>query len=225
LQLPQTCAREKLDRALPHPRTLLIATYCLQVIYVIYIAPRMATISIVQEKKLAKGQDSVDDIDVGRLRPITGCLCGIQSLYLDWPACLGCVAHQECLCLKGQLKACKISKEVGQCCILIEQKYVLKKPETCIQAQQQCFCVDQRCALPCTDEVPCIFNILGLTCCMQKKCKVKCCATLSDIDPNYSHTETVTLQTTVHQQPMVVVQQVSQPYVVQGAPAEMKAER
>ena len=86
--------------------------------------------------------------------------------------------------------------------------------------------MDQRCALPCTDEVPCILNILGLTCCMQKKCAVKCCAILSDIDPNYSHTETVTLQTTVNQQPMVVVQQqVSQPYVVQGAPAEMEAKR
>ena len=151
-----------------------------------YIAPKMATISVIQEKKLAKGQDGVDDIDVGKLRPITGCLCGIQSLYLDWPACLGCVAHQECLCLKGQLKACKTSKEEGQCCILIEQKYVMKKPQTCIQQQQQCFCVDQRCALPCTDEVPCILNILGLTCCMQKKCAVKCCAILSDIDPNYS---------------------------------------
>merc|ERR1712072_353004 len=48
----------------------------------------------------------------------------------------------------------------GKCCVCWEGGYFCIKPKTCCQEQIQYCCIDYRCALPCTDEVPCL-----CTCC------------------------------------------------------------
>lgn len=169
------------------------------------------SVAVVIEKELTEGQNSVDDVDIGQLRVINGCCCGITSLYCDWPACVGAQYAIEALCLKCKAIKCKPSKEKGQCCTILEAKCVCTKPKTCLGLQCQCFCCDTRAALPCTAEVPCICGALGLVLCYKKKCKPSCCKKLMHIDPAYSKEQVVEIPT---QQAVI-----TQSY---GSPSELK---
>jgi hypothetical protein len=53
---------------------------------------------------------------------------------------------------------------------------------TLCQSQSTICCIDSRCALPCTEKVPCICTCLpGLVCCVSQKVKIKCCAKVKDL--------------------------------------------
>ena len=103
------------------------------------------------------------DVDVGDLKVIAACCCTMSSLYLEYPGCCGCVQKGEVLCLEGDCKGCKFvdaTQNDGRCCILQNGGCYCKSPETCCQQTAQTFCCDSRCALPCTDDVPCVFTLL-----------------------------------------------------------------
>eukprot|EP01032_Pedospumella_encystans_P025312 gene25312-28614_t len=56
----------------------------------------------------------------------------------------------------------------------------LVKPYTCAKLIGQFFCIDQRCALPCDEEVPCLITYLPFcTCsCINGGFNVRCCETI-----------------------------------------------
>ena len=169
------------------------------------------SVSVVVEKELTAGQNNIDDVDIGQLRMIQGCCCGITSLYCDWPACVGCQYASEALCLKCSGIQCKPSKEQGQCCTVLEAKCVCKKPSTCLGMQTQVFCCDSRAAIPCTQQVPCAVGAFGLILCYNRQCKMSCCKKLAEIDPKYNKEEIVQIPT----QQMVITQSY-------GSPSELK---
>ena len=155
----------------------------------------MATgeVTVVVEQETVKGQRDADAIDIGDLRVISGCCCGLTPLYCDMKNCWGCNSEGDLLCLGGRSMACKPSAKEDRWCIFLESECYCAKPKTCAKLQSQCFFCDSRVAFPCTEEVPCIVNYLGLTCAYNKACKVACCKTLADIDPEYSHEQEVTV--------------------------------
>lgn len=145
----------------------------------------MATVII--EEEVAKGQADVDSVDIGQLRPIGGCCCAISSLYCNGKNTCGCDSEGTLLCFTGHMMACKPSQDEDIWCVCLKSEVNFAKPTTCVSCSEQLFCVDTRCALPCNEKVPCILNLYGLTCMYNKQCKVKCCNTLAQIDPEYSH--------------------------------------
>ena len=123
------------------------------------------------------------DVDINDLIVVQGCCCSISSLYMDFPACLGGVVKGQCLCYEMDFKCCKSldsASNDGRCCALMQGGYFCKSPETCVQNVNQCFCLDSRCALPCTDDVPMICTLLPF-CSVYPK--VACCGKLGDIAP------------------------------------------
>ena len=170
----------------------------------------MATVIV--EKETVAGQDDVDSIDVGSLRVFAGLCCSTCSLYTAWPNCCGGVFDGEVLCIQGKSTCCKPSSKEGIWCIFLDSEFVCRKPTTCCGFQSQFFCVDQRCAFPCNDKVPCVFGNFGLICCYKYGCKPSCCKTLAQIDP----------ETYSHEQELDAIPQANVGY---GAPMEIEAER
>jgi hypothetical protein len=121
------------------------------------------------------------DVKIEDLRVVCGGCCQIISCYCLWPDCFGCVTKQECLCCEIDLKACKFldsETQDGRCCALQQGGCFLKYPETLCQSTAQCFCCDQRSALPCTDDVPCIFTCVPF-CTVCYDWKVTSCPSLA----------------------------------------------
>ena len=48
----------------------------------------MATVIV--EEEVVKGQRDVDSVDIGKLRVVTGCCCGLSSLYCHGKKSCGC---------------------------------------------------------------------------------------------------------------------------------------
>lgn len=126
------------------------------------------------------------------LRVIGACCCGIQSLYCNCPENLGCKGKCEVCCYSCEETACK-GLDPGTnaqkiCCVCWKGSCVLIQPRTCISMQEQICCCDCRAALPCTDEVPCIVNILGINLCADFGCKCACCQTVGQLVPRLDDT-------------------------------------
>jgi hypothetical protein len=60
----------------------------------------------------------------------------------------------------------------------LNANFELVKPMTCISLHGQACCLDTRIAIPTDGEVPCMLNLLGITCCMGGRCNCKCCRSL-----------------------------------------------
>ena len=56
----------------------------------------------------------------------------------------------------------------GDCCEIC----AYTPPTTCCKGTATCLCFDGRFAFPCDDEVPCLLNTCGLTCCYNWGCNV-----------------------------------------------------
>jgi len=126
---------------------------------------------------------------VGALKPFSACCCMISSCFLEWPNCIGCEGEGEMLCIEGSWKALKTmdanadGNEDSRCCACLEAGVYCIKPKTCIQLQQQYFCMDVRCSLPCNkQEVPCLCT--WLPCCVlfaDWKFKFGCCKQIHEL--------------------------------------------
>ena len=116
------------------------------------------------------------DSELNNLTPIYGACCVFYSCYTKWPQCIGCTQATTCLCVKSKGICCKPpTNDPKTCCICSDTSCSLIYPTTCVKAQVQEFCIEGRCAVPCDEDVPCIVNILGLTCFYKNKFKIACC--------------------------------------------------
>ena len=118
--------------------------------------------------------------------PIFANCCTITSCYCPsdcWRMC-GAFGQCEFLCVQNDFTCCKVSERPEDCCILQKVRVIIKKPSTCVEIQSQFFCCDHRCALPCNDDVPCMFTVLGLTCFYDYQCQsCLACKSVGDLKP------------------------------------------
>lgn len=121
--------------------------------------------------------------DNGDLAPFCGAACCITSFFCKWPDCLGIQMSQECLWFKQDALLCKCGSFLHdrEVCICQRWNCACVRCEYCLKQQNQCFCLDIRCALPNTPEIPCLLNIAGLNLCYTWSCKTGCCKKLSEI--------------------------------------------
>eukprot|EP01039_Chlorochromonas_danica_P008180 gene8180-9023_t len=92
--------------------------------------------------------------------PCNATCCTIDSCFCSFPACIGCVQRQQCLCVKNTaiyMKPLCWDKEREKqrsCCLLAKSNAVCySTPTTCIKCMDQNFCLDRRCAFPCDEEL------------------------------------------------------------------------
>ena len=119
------------------------------------------------------------------LVPIMGFCCSFTSLYCPEKCSqmCGCFGQVTCLCLEEEFFCCKPSEKDTDCCILQKISVVIIKPTTCISGKAQVFCLDNRCALPCNEDIPCIMNACGLNCCIDWGMSFGCCKKVIDLRP------------------------------------------
>ena len=153
-------------------------------------------------------------IPVGKLIPIYGELCCTTSLICE--NCIGCTGRDTCLCLSMQNKCCRtVSGETANdtCCVIVEGSCELVVPKTCCYTQNQCFCIDERGAFPCTKQSPAVCTILPFCTIFPK---IGCCMKMQDLYPDIflkaGGATNITIQTApqpqmVMQQPQMVMQQ------------------
>jgi hypothetical protein len=124
----------------------------------------------------------VSDGPVEDVIPFLACFCCISSCYYTFPGCVGYSGRQELLCCHSEYLGCKVpSNEEGVWChwsqghtycatvdtlfkVMCSQVNVDDIHERCgllfSQQRSQLFCVDLRCSVPLSDDIP-----LMLTCC------------------------------------------------------------
>jgi len=135
-----------------------------------------------------KKEKDLSDVPVGKVRVWQACCCGICGLMCKYPECLGGKAEGTCCCLQGENSCCKLIQEQNDdkiCCICCDGGQYIVMPSTCVQSTNTCFCLDMRCAFPCTDKVPCICTLLpGCVIGASKSMKLACCPLVEDLYPN-----------------------------------------
>jgi hypothetical protein len=124
----------------------------------------------------------VSDGPVEDVIPFLACFCCISSCYYTFPGCVGYSGRQELLCCHSEYLGCKVpSNEEGVWChwsqghtycatvdtlfkVMCGQVNVDDMHERCgllfSQQRSQLFCVDLRCSVPLSDDIPPM-----LTCC------------------------------------------------------------
>ena len=113
--------------------------------------------------------------------PINQCNTGdICSMYLVFPDCCGCYSQQTCCCCNQEVMCCKPSNIEGECCLIDDTRCTIIYPTSLLSVTQQVCCIDHRCAMPPSDDVPLMWNLFGLTCCFS--CGIEnagaCCQTI-----------------------------------------------
>ena len=125
------------------------------------------------ERKKHEEYDLRDFIktDVKSLIPCFAFCCFFNSCFIQ-DNCWRCTVTQEACCCTTNLIICmpylciKSESISGNCCLITEGICGLHEPETCIKAEYQVMCCDVRVAFPLDSEFqPCLFTILGWTCC------------------------------------------------------------
>lgn len=101
--------------------------------------------------------------DPRELIPCCGCCCTIISCYCKWPECCGYYAKGNFVCIETEAICCKTGKREGSLCVCIRNELEIIQPTTCCKMECQPCCIDERCAIPCDKEVPCIVSVCGLT--------------------------------------------------------------
>lgn len=136
----------------------------------------------------AKRAKDLSDVPVGKVRVCEACCCSICGIMAEYPACCGVKTEGICLCLQCEESCCKPIKEENEdkiCFICCDGGQYIVMPSTCISVTETCFCLDSRCAFPCTDKVPCILTCLpGCVVCASKEMKMACFPLVEDIVPS-----------------------------------------
>lgn len=149
------------------------------------IKPEIATKTA--EAKEAPHVD-LTDVPLEYVRVCEACCCSICGLFFKTPECIGGKMDGMCLCLQCEEACCKVIKadtEDGICFVCCNGGYYVVMPSTCIQMTNQFFCIDSRCAFPCTPKVPCICTCLpGCVVAADKQMKFACCPLIKDIVPD-----------------------------------------
>eukprot|EP00929_Paragymnodinium_shiwhaense_P003715 TRINITY_DN10432_c0_g1_i1.p1 TRINITY_DN10432_c0_g1~~TRINITY_DN10432_c0_g1_i1.p1 ORF type:complete len:169 (+),score=41.99 TRINITY_DN10432_c0_g1_i1:74-580(+) len=127
------------------------------------------------------------------LRVWFGGCCAIYSLYCNFPEALGCKGNCEVCCFQCEETMCKCldpsTNRQKVCVVCCDGRSNCIMPKTCLSIQEQICCFDCRCALPCTEEVPCLLNLCGINCCADKECRCSfCCQTVGELVPRLDDT-------------------------------------
>eukprot|EP00930_Biecheleria_cincta_P035216 TRINITY_DN24234_c0_g1_i1.p1 TRINITY_DN24234_c0_g1~~TRINITY_DN24234_c0_g1_i1.p1 ORF type:complete len:293 (-),score=42.97 TRINITY_DN24234_c0_g1_i1:252-1130(-) len=139
------------------------------------------------ESKQGKVKVDLTDVPVENIKVCSAMCCSICGFFLKMPECLGGKCQGVCLCCQIEESCCKVIKAENEdkiCCVCCDGGSYLVIPKTCVEMQEQFFCIDSRCAFPCTDNVPCICTCLpGCVVCASKEVKIACCPLVGDISP------------------------------------------
>ena len=127
----------------------------------------------------------VDEVNMDALIPYYSCCCFISSLYTDTVNCWGCTTGGQFLCFDCDVVGLKRSKEQGKICNLCSGHLDCIVPKSCCQFTSQVLCLDARAALPCTDEVPCMVNCLGLNLGYKKQFIPGCCMKIEAMNKKF----------------------------------------
>jgi hypothetical protein len=108
--------------------------------------------------------------------------CIINSCYFNFPECCSGYQKASCLCLESEAMCCRMmccsttKEKKNSLCIIDKGHCFLVCPKACCKGVSQLFCFDQRCAIPCDQDVPCAFTLLPFcTICVNFGCNIACC--------------------------------------------------
>ncbi len=121
-----------------------------------------------------------------RFRLSSGFLFSLHSCFCKFPQCLSAHTNLSVLCCRMEATACRptccvdetapVAEPEELCCVLLRGQAVLERPQTICKGMSQCFCCDNRFALPCDEEVPCLLFLLPFcTVCVNGRVGVHCC--------------------------------------------------
>jgi len=141
---------------------------------------------LVLEGKLADG--ALRSTPKEDLTPCAALGCIIYSCHCA-EGCFGCTQEAECLCIRSSCVGCKPVRDDQKtgskqdiCFTCSESTGECMDHLACCSGIQGCCCLDSRFALPCSEEVPCIFSLFGLTLCYKYGCAVHCCAKIGAME-------------------------------------------
>ena len=162
-----------------------------------------------------------------KLIPFSACCCSIHSCFLDFPACLGCQDQTTCLCIRSNTRCCKVaSKEeletAKRYCICQEGGTFAVFPKTCLKGQNQWCCCENRCALPCDSDVPCLVTLCFVTCFYNYNWQFEVLKSMGEIDPNIVIEDTPAAPTPNIVQHIHIIQEAPKPQqtMVAAVPVE-----
>lgn len=173
------------------------------------------------EHRADEGEKATGEVDVLDLVPCAAGCCWINSLYCEFPSCIGCSFNDTICCVEATGVCCKMqdcSDDRGTCCICWSGDERIIKPTTCCKGQQQFFCFDQRGAFPCDSDVPCICTLLPFcTCFADMGMKVLCCSKIEKIVPRLKEAQDKAKGAgqVVGQPQVIIMQQQPQMVIVQ----------
>uniref|UniRef100_A0A7S1RLV3 Uncharacterized protein n=1 Tax=Alexandrium catenella TaxID=2925 RepID=A0A7S1RLV3_ALECA len=134
------------------------------------------------------------EVEMSDLRVCSACCCGTVSVFTTMPDCCGCKAEGTICCCQVEQACLKClnprDSEDQKCCVCFEGGSYCVMPNTCIQDHFQVFCLDTRCAIPCTEKVPCMCTLLPFCVVFADwKFGISCCKTAGEILPMLQETE------------------------------------
>lgn len=114
------------------------------------------------------------DINPDNLVLFSACFCCFTALYTEFPALVGCMGKEECLCIEEEL-CCKLGTEPIPVGLKTGDGYIcklglfccscgLKMPQVLCKGKGQFCCCVQGAALPPDDEVPMMCGTLFIAC-------------------------------------------------------------
>jgi hypothetical protein len=134
-----------------------------------------------KESMVVMGEKKVQ-VDITHIVPFSAMCCSIASCYCKFPECIGGQGYVTCCCLHSEFILCKPTPDSQETCCILEKSFITcGAVRTCLKTETQLFCCDNRCALPCDNEVPCMYTMCFITCCVNWECKPAFCKSVGEI--------------------------------------------
>lgn len=121
--------------------------------------------------------------------PLAGLCCLITSYFGVWPECFGIDIKMVFCCLELDCRYCKPRNpnsdrpdRPDRCFVISDGTNSCIKPKTLVRGHTRVCCLNQRCAIPMDEEVPCLFNICGLTLFYKGVGSVQCCVNFMKLE-------------------------------------------
>ena len=105
------------------------------------------------------GEGDGDALDNNAIMVCDACCCQYDG-FLFGDGCMGCMASETMCCL--EVEYCCKSGAPTLCCVCCAIRCV--SPTVCIKSQAQICCLAGAAAIPCDEEVPCMFGSCGIIC-------------------------------------------------------------
>ena len=106
-----------------------------------------------------------------------------------WPECFGVDIKMIFCCLELDCRYCKPRNpnsdrpdRPDRCFVISDGTNSCIKPKTLLRGHTRLCCLNQRCAIPMDEEVPCIFNLCGLTLFYKGIGSIQCCVNFMKLE-------------------------------------------